>query len=60
MYIYIVKKTDKVPSMLYQSANDLMVTHALGQMMHMIYSTHPTSVGFQRSVWYELLLTSYS
>ena len=46
------------PPCYYQSANDLMVTHALGQMMYVIYYTHPTVVGFESSVCYELLLTS--
>ena len=46
------------PPCYYQSANDLMVTHAFAQMMYMIYYTHPTSVGFEHSVCYELLLTS--
>ena len=46
------------PPCYYQSANDVMVTHALGQMTYMIYYTHPTSVGFEHSVCYELLLSS--
>ena len=52
------KRQTMFPQCYYQSANDLMVTHALGQMMYMIYYTHPSSIGFEHSVCYELLLNS--
>ena len=34
IYIYVVKKTDSVPSGYYQSANSPIVTHALGHMSY--------------------------
>ena len=55
IYTYVVKKTNKVPSVLLLSANDLMATTALGQMMNMIYYTHLISAGFEHFVCYELL-----
>ena len=51
MYICSQKRQTIYPPCYYQSANDLMVTHALGQMMYMIYYTNPTSVGFEHSRW---------
>ena len=45
IYVYMSSKRQTMyPPCYYQSANDLTVTHALGQMMYMIYYTHPASV----------------
>ena len=67
--IYVVKRQTMCPPGYYQSANGLMVAHALGHMMYgytllvpmlvHIAGTHLTSVGFEHSVCHESLLTSF-